>query len=95
MGLYQIYIITNYVRYTTPYNDWDHTMHGRYKPFKDLFHYECWRTSGVRDLDLTNSNNWTRFYYPRRHQNIPEDENMYFFYFLYYGTSTETLWDYT
>ena len=73
-------------------------MHGRYKPFKDLFHYECWRTNGGLFGDYTNRydyQSWSWWYYPRRHKNIPSDENMYDLKSIWFGMYTDTLWDYT
>ena len=86
--------ITNFVRYDNTYYN-DHPMYGRYKPFKDLFHYECWRYYGVIDGDRTNSNAyWTWLYYPRHHKNISSDENIYDVYLLFYDDSyRDTLWE--
>ena len=58
-------------------------MFGRYKPFKDLIHYENWRQDGTLYADRTNSTAWYNHYNARRyHYNIPSDENMYDIRFL-------------
>ena len=63
-------------------------MYARYKPSKDTIHYQLWRPNGGLYADWTNSNNyWGAFYYPRRHKNIPSDENIYHLFRYWYGES--------
>ena len=89
----QIHII-NLVRYENTYFN-DHPTYARYLPFKDTFHKEVYRLNGTLYVDYTNNNtSWTHFYYPRRHKNIPDNENIYDILHMVYGDGTNTLWDY-
>ena len=88
-------IITSVVVYTNSSIDYEFPMFGRYTPSRDLIHYQSWRYNGAQLIDWTNHNgDWGLFYYPRRQQNIPSNENIYDLKYIFYGSGTETLWDY-
>ena len=78
----------------------DHPTFGRYSPSKDTIRLEIWRVNGTFYGDWTNSNYWWHLYYARRrHQNIPDNENIYDLFHLCYGNNISILWalneDYT
>ena len=94
MGLLRLYldyfeIITNIVRYDYTYLI-DHPIFARYTPSRDTIHSEDFQYN--QHHDYTNTQGWNFFYYPRRHQNIPDNENIYDVYLIWYGANTDTLW---
>ena len=86
--------ITNIVRYDQTSSNADHLMYGRYSPSKDLIHYQYWKYNGELYQDNTNYKDYWFYYYPRRHQNIPSNENIYDLEFIRTGDATSKLWDY-